>query len=215
MVGLTGARFGGAARRRRRAAKSAKEDDSGVATHRRQEQPLIGQTGARFSAASRRRRKPRDFEPEDSGPFHTEQPRRVTDSRPVDPFAGLAWAESIELAERDAATKPEGMVRPYSWTGGRTASRLDLPVEALVSATGRPVEPTAPPEHSTIVRLCDVPRSVAEFAALLTIPLGVARVVLGDMAEAGTIMVHRSARPPDSTPDLGLMRRVLNGLQRL
>jgi hypothetical protein len=85
----------------------------------------------------------------------------------------------------------------------------------LVSATDQPIDPTAPPEHSTILMLCAAPRSVAELAALVSIPLGVARVVLGDMAEAGSVVVHRSVSSADAFPDVALMQRVLNGLQRL
>jgi hypothetical protein len=85
----------------------------------------------------------------------------------------------------------------------------------LVSATDQPIDPTAPPEHGTILTLCAAPRSVAELAALVSIPLGVARVVLGDMAEAGSVVVHRTVSPADAFPDIVLMQRVLSGLQRL
>ncbi len=107
------------------------------------------------------------------------------------------------------------MVRPYYWTGGRTASRVNLAVEALVSATGRPPDPAARPEHRTILGLCATPHSVAELAALLKVPLGVARVLLGDLAAAGSVAVHRTAGSADAAPDVALMQRVLAGLQRL
>ncbi|HEY2766126.1 MAG TPA: DUF742 domain-containing protein [Pseudonocardiaceae bacterium] len=132
-------------------------------------------------------------------------------------------AESADEAEwvvdeTDWAGSEENydLVRPYAWTGGRTVSRHDLAIEALISATGRPLGAGASPEHHAIVRLCSIPRSVAELAALLSVPLGVARVVLGDMAEAGSVAVHRTAAGiADGAPDLALMQRVLTCLQRL
>jgi len=39
--------------------------------------------------------------------------------------------------------------------------------------------------------------------------------VLGDMAEAGSVVVHRTVSSADAFPDVALMQRVLNGLQRL
>jgi rhodanese-related sulfurtransferase len=125
------------------------------------------------------------------------------------------WAEGIDWAGWNDVREPEGLVRPYAWTAGRTASHLELSVETLISGTPQLLAPTAPPEHRSIVALCAAPRSVAELAALLSIPLGVVRVVLGDMAESGTIVVHCSAGLADAAPDLNLMRRVLHGLQRL
>ena len=52
--------------------------------------------------------------------------------------------------------------------------------------------------------------------ALLTIPLGVAKVLLGDMAECGLITVHQTATANGNpTQDCALMERVLSGLRRL
>ena len=56
---------------------------------------------------------------------------------------------------------------------------------------------------------------MAEVAALLSLPLGVARVVLGDMAGLGVVTVHQTASSAGSGPDLALMERVLSGLRRL
>jgi hypothetical protein len=67
-----------------------------------------------------------------------------------------------------------------------------------------------------IVDLCAHPRSVAEIAALLAVPLGVARVLLGDLAGAGAVVVHPTAGSVgDGAPDLEFMRRVLVGLRNL
>jgi hypothetical protein len=108
-------------------------------------------------------------------------------------------------------------VRPYAWTRGRTKSGLELAVEALVSTSQRGREQLAmlQVEHQAVAELCEQTRSVAEVAALLQIPLGVARVLLGDMAGDGVVTVHQSASSTGNMPDLALMDRVLRGLRRL
>jgi hypothetical protein len=108
-------------------------------------------------------------------------------------------------------------VRPYAWTRGRTKSGLDLAIEALVSTSQRAHEQLGAlqVEHRAIAELCEQTRSVAEVAALLSIPLGVARVLLGDMAGLGLVTVHQTASSAGSAPDLALMERVLSGLRRL
>lgn len=110
------------------------------------------------------------------------------------------------------------LVRPYSRTGGRTRSTLDLAIEALVSTSdlGRARNNQLDGTHQPIAELCAQSRSVAEVAALLRIPLGVARVLLGDMAGLGLVIVHRTADAdaPGGVP-ISLMERVLAGLHRL
>jgi hypothetical protein len=108
-------------------------------------------------------------------------------------------------------------VRPYAWTRGRTKSGFDLAIETLVSTSpqGREQLAMLQMEHRFVADLCDQPRSVAEVAALLSIPLGVARVLLGDMAGLGVVTVHQTASSTGKEPDLALMERVLSGLRRL
>jgi hypothetical protein len=52
-------------------------------------------------------------------------------------------------------------------------------------------------------------------AALLSLPLGVIRVLLGDMATLGLIDVHDNPTGRDDRPDVELMERVLRGLSNL
>jgi hypothetical protein len=103
-------------------------------------------------------------------------------------------------------------VRPYVRTGGRTKSGTDLALETLVtfSGHGRP----ASLEYRSVVDLCGVPRSIAEVAALTSIPVGVARVLVGDLAEQGVLTVH-DTRGQTGAADMALMERVLAGLRRL
>jgi hypothetical protein len=109
------------------------------------------------------------------------------------------------------------LVRPYIRTGGRTRGPANLGIETLVSRN--PAGPAgeswpADPDHRMVLGLCVTPRSVAEVAALAALPLGVARVLLADMARIGVIRVHTPATA-DGAPDLALMQRVLAGLRRL
>lgn len=108
-------------------------------------------------------------------------------------------------------------VRPYAWTRGRTKSGLDLAIETLVSTSqrGRDQMGLLQMEHRSVAELCEQTRSVAEVAALLSLPLGVARVLLGDMVGIGVVTVHQTASSAGNAPDLALMERVLSGLRRL
>lgn len=109
------------------------------------------------------------------------------------------------------------IVRAYAWTGGRTRSNINLEIETLVSANDQSRQSAGilQAEHQRVVELCRSPRSVAEVAALMRLPLGVVKVLLGDMAERGLVDVHQTASAGGDTPDLGLMERVLSGLRRL
>ncbi len=109
------------------------------------------------------------------------------------------------------------IVRPYARTGGRTRSNLDLPLEALIvtTSTGKSYDRFGQPEHREIANLCQEVRSVAEVAALMVVPLGVARVLIADMAGMGLVTVHGGATRDSDAPDLALLERVLSGLRRL
>jgi hypothetical protein len=125
-----------------------------------------------------------------------------------------------ELPEPEPVPAPAediAIVRPYAWTGGRTRPTYDLAIEALVSVAsgGRDPARLGQYEHRAVAELCREPRSVAEVAALLTLPLGVARVLIGDMASQGTVVVHQTASSSGDVPDTALMERVLSGLRRL
>jgi hypothetical protein len=109
-------------------------------------------------------------------------------------------------------------VRAYAWTGGRTSSNCQLEIETLVSATARAEEMinTMRAEHQAVTRLCRQSRSVAEIGALLSLPLGVVRVLLDDMAGLGLVDVHgNTSVSVDGTPDMDLLQRVLRGLTNL
>lgn len=70
-------------------------------------------------------------------------------------------------------------------------------------------------EHQSIADICRTPRSVAEVGAMLSIPLGVVKVLLGDMADLNLITVHSAPTSSGSEAHLQLMERVLTGLRNL
>ncbi|MFE2923680.1 DUF742 domain-containing protein [Streptomyces goshikiensis] len=123
----------------------------------------------------------------------------------------------------DAEAGP--LVRPYAMTGGRTKPgphgvRFDLIAlvvvgpdggDGAVGAAGSPLGP----EHRALLRLCrSETQSVAELAAEADLPVGVVRVLLGDLLEAGHVKVSRPV-PPAQLPDERILREVIEGLRAL
>ncbi|GHG55773.1 DUF742 domain-containing protein [Streptomyces griseocarneus] len=110
------------------------------------------------------------------------------------------------------------LVRPYAMTGGRTRPRYQLAIEALVHTTAQPSQLQGQlPEHQRICHLCTEIKSVAEISALLSIPLGVARILVADLAEAGLVAIHQPGGDASAggQPDVTLLERVLSGLRNL
>ncbi len=89
------------------------------------------------------------------------------------------------------------VVRPYAMTRGRTTSaaqhRLDLIAVVIAESQddGSEADHALSPEHVDIVGLCrDAPQSVAELAAELDLPIGVIRVLIGDLVDGNSSMCH-------------------------
>lgn len=123
-----------------------------------------------------------------------------------------------QYAEDAEPEEPLGpRVRPYVLTRGRTQSSYELALETMVSVRADALWDgmALGSEYQPVRMLCAVPQSVAEVAATLSVPLGVARVLLSDMAELGVLHIHGTERTAEGRPPMALMRRVLDGLQRL
>lgn len=133
--------------------------------------------------------------------------------------AALPQQAHQEYVDAPAPTEMEtsGLVRPYFRTRGRTKATLDLAIEALISTSeqGRMLDRVRVPEHRSICDLCVDTRSVAEVAALLRLPLGVVRVLIGDVAGLGLVLVHSSSQTVGDRPSIEFMERVLSGLRRI
>jgi hypothetical protein len=116
-----------------------------------------------------------------------------------------------------ASTSYRNLVRPYMLTRGRTSSSLGVfelhaPVLALITADqlGR----TATPEDRRIIDLCQTPMSVAELSARLGTPVGVARVLVGDLVAARMVQV-RQVEDRTEHRDVRLLERLLEGIRAI
>jgi hypothetical protein len=126
-------------------------------------------------------------------------------------------AQPAVRPEENSSADSGSLVRPYTRTGGRTRPDYDLAIEALISTSERGLERDAAvlPEHRSICGLCVDTRSVAEVAALLRLPLGVVRVLIGDMASMGLVLIHQGGLVVGDRPSMEFLERVLSGLRRL
>ena len=107
------------------------------------------------------------------------------------------------------------VVRPYTLTGGRTAPKVELPVEATLRTQG---SGPAGPVDGNLARILDVcdKRSVAEVSALVSMPIGVVRVLLGDLIEQGHVLAQATLTATSSKDERReLIERTLRGLRTL
>lgn len=90
-------------------------------------------------------------------------------------------------------------------------------MEALVQAVSRPTVSDTP-EKRRILELCaDKFESVAEISAHLHLPIGVVRIILGDLVDSGQVRVHGLTSSSDSTSSIALsvLESVLDGISSL
>ena len=120
---------------------------------------------------------------------------------------------------QDASVSPQhgNLVRPYMLTRGRTSSSLGVfelhaPVLALIAP--EQLGKGASPEDRRIVELCQTPMSVAELSARMSAPVGVARVLVGDLVVARMVHVRQSEDPAEHR-DVRLLERLLEGIRAI
>jgi hypothetical protein len=109
------------------------------------------------------------------------------------------------------------VVRPYAVTKGRTlpngGASFGL-IDVVVATSERPSEHFRPgPEHRRILSVCRRPTPIVDLTSEMDLPLGVVRVLLGDLAGEGLLRILSAQRQP--VPDQRLLRMVLNGLESL
>ena len=108
-------------------------------------------------------------------------------------------------------------MRPYAMTGGRTHSTAaGFDVVALVTARAGLTSGDVvglQPEHRAILGFAREPLAVAEVASQLDLPLGVVRVLLGDLLHQGLISMYEP--PQGGRPHDGMLRAVIDGLRAL
>lgn len=135
-------------------------------------------------------------------------------AEPYSPESEQTWSrEDVPPVAKPAKSR----VRPYARTRGRTRSDHNLALEALVSTSddGRRYRGVRSIEHRRICDLCLDTRSVAEIAAHLHLPLGVVKILVGDMADIGLVLIHQTELVLGDRSSRDFMERVLRGLRNL
>jgi Protein of unknown function (DUF742) len=115
-------------------------------------------------------------------------------------------------------SREASLVRPYTLTAGRTDTNVDLPLEAPVQTLQGGLAHRWPPNDARgkIIQLCVKSPSVAEISALLDMPVGVARVLVGDLVLSGYLRVHRTLTEHSTRDERHeLIGRTLRGLKAL
>ncbi len=124
----------------------------------------------------------------------------------------------MDTPETWPAHRKGNLVRPYTLTSGRTDTNVDLPLEApiqsLQAGLAHPWPPNDP--RGRIIQLCVDSPSVAEISARLDLPLGVARVLVGDLVLSGYLRVHQTLSERSTRDERHeLIGRTLRGLRAL
>ncbi len=106
----------------------------------------------------------------------------------------------------------EVFVRPFALTGGRTVGDGGtLPIETMVLARPDRSDAARSPAHGRVIALCRNTQSIAEVAAYLSVPLGVARVLVADLTASGHLERFETAM----SDDVAIVRRLLDGIRAL
>ncbi len=120
----------------------------------------------------------------------------------------------IDPRDVDRDSPAPRLVRSYTLTAGRTRAAVDLPLEATLRRLGNDSEGGATPRQR-ILRVCDT-KSVAEVSALVSMPIGVVRVLLGDLVTEGRVLVQATLNDTSSSDERReLIERTLSGLRAL
>jgi hypothetical protein len=109
------------------------------------------------------------------------------------------------------------VVRPYALTKGRTlpSGGASFGLIDVVVATGErtPAYFRPGPEHRRILSMCRRPTPIVDLTSEIDLPLGVVRVLLGDLTSEGLLRVLSTQK--QAVTDQRLLRMVLDGLESL
>jgi hypothetical protein len=120
--------------------------------------------------------------------------------------------------EPEPPASEASLVRPYTLTAGRTRASVEIPLEAPLQALQSAMFHRWPISdvRGRIVQLCVKSPSVAEISARLNLPLGVTRVLVGDLVTSGYLRVNRSITERSTRDERReLIGRTLRGLRAL
>src|SRR5438128_1114660 len=116
-------------------------------------------------------------------------------------------ARHLPERQERGVTQEGRLVRPYALTGGRTRSAaFDLAIEALVMRTEPAVVHGMGSDQQARLELSEQALSLAELAAYSRLPIGVARVLVGDLCADGAMKVvaHGLSSEPEPETDLAV-----------
>ncbi len=135
-------------------------------------------------------------------------PRMIPMSRPTGWRGPLSSVPVTPTAHDEADDR---FVRPFVLTAGRTVPVLDgLRIETLVQAPPSALSAPLRFEERTVVQLCLTPHSIAEIGAALRVPIGIAKVIVSDLAAAGHVTVRDA--PELSTAAIERIRDLVRAL---
>ena len=126
------------------------------------------------------------------------------------PLPESGWPEPDEDAPAPR------VVRHFTLTAGRAHTDVDLPLEATIRRLSI-VDDTPVPGgvHGQILEVCDT-KSLAEVSAALSMPIGVIRVLVGDLVQQGHVRVQATITDDSSFDERrDLIERTLRGLRSL
>ena len=135
--------------------------------------------------------------------------------------AGARTRRRTRVADRSGRARRRRDERraPTKRWSGRSSSPAGAPATPRCTCGSRPwwsrtgLEPHGGLqfEHAAILDVCRQPISVAEVAARIGVPLGVAQILVGDLADAGLVRVHEAT--PNATP--ALLLRMIDAVRAL
>jgi hypothetical protein len=121
------------------------------------------------------------------------------------------------------AVDREAPDRLYTVTQGRTLGDDDPFDLVSLIVSERDPAPGMQSEHMKILQMCTSPTSVVELSSELGLPVSVAKVLLLDLADAGSITVRhplagtagQGGQPVRRLPDRDMLKQVLRALEKL
>ena len=116
----------------------------------------------------------------------------------------------------DAAAGP--VVRPYALTQGRTrhsGAAFDLVATVLATQIRIADFGSLGPEHVSVLQIAQAPTTVVDIASDVDLPLGVVRILLGDLRELGLVTIQAPVSMKPRQVDRNTLREVLHGLRGL
>lgn len=116
------------------------------------------------------------------------------------------------------SARDEDPDRLYTVTAGR--SRFNGKEFDLVTLVVSECDPVVgmQSEHAAILRICRSPTAVVELASDLNLPVGIVRILLGDLLDSGRITARHpqtAATGAGGLPDPDILKQVLVALRNL